>query len=76
MVVVQKPNLFIGDLQQFKHNCMCSHVPQQSLLLLAALADRGALLDAQLAEPQQDLEKRFALEPGCFRMCHTAPGES
>jgi len=64
VAAVQKPNLFIRDLQQFKHNCVSSHVPQQSLLLLAALPDRGALLDTQLAEPEQDLEKRFALELG------------
>lgn len=29
--------LLIGDLQQFEHHSMSSHVPQQPLLLLPAL---------------------------------------
>ena len=30
-------HLLIGDLQQFEHHSMSSHVPQQPLLLLPAL---------------------------------------
>lgn len=41
---------------------MGSHVPQESLLLLTAFPDGGAFLNAELAEPQQNLEKRLALE--------------
>lgn len=57
---------------------MSSHVPQKPLLLFTAFPDRGAFLNAELAEPQQDLEKRLDLEPrfwvifqstsgGCYR---------
>lgn len=75
---IQKPNLFVRDLQQLQHNRMSSHVPQKPLLLLTAFPDWGTFLNAELAEPQQDLEKRLDLEPrfwvifqstsgGCYR---------
>lgn len=62
MTAIQKPNLFVRDLQQLQHNRMSSHVPQKSLLLFPAFPDRGAFLNTQLAEPQQDLEKTLTLE--------------
>lgn len=72
----RKPNLFIRDLQQFQHNCVGSHVPQESLLLLTAFPDGSAFLNAELAEPQQDLEKRLALELEIWGLFQSMPGGS
>lgn len=55
---------------------MSSHVPQKSLLLLTAFPDRGAFLNTELAEPQQDLEKRLALELRFRVLFQSMPGGS
>lgn len=54
---IQTFGLLVGDLQQLQHHRVRAHVPQQALLLLAALAHGRALLHAQLAEPDQDLRR-------------------
>lgn len=51
-------HLLIGDLQQFKHHGMSTHVPQQPLLLLPALPHWSALLHTQLAKSNQNLRGR------------------
>ena len=55
---------------------MSAHVPQKSLLLLTAFPDRGAFLNTELAEPQQDLEKRLALELKFWLLFQSMPGGS
>lgn len=50
--------LLVWDLQQLQDHGVRPHVPQQPLLLLPALPAREAFLDAELAEPQQDLGKK------------------
>lgn len=50
--------LLVWDLQELQDHGVRPHVPQQPLLLLPALPTREAFLDAQLAEPQQDLERK------------------
>lgn len=65
--------LLVWDLQQLQDHGVRPHVPQQPLLLLPALPAREAFLDAELAEPQQDLGKKgdqfrcnsFSLETMC-----------
>jgi len=73
---VQKPNLLVRDLQQLQNNRVSSHVPQKSLLLLTALPDRGAFLNTQLAQPQEDLQKTLALELKFRILFQNTPGGS
>lgn len=51
-------HLLVGDLQQLQHHGMGTHVPEQALLLLPALPHRGALLDTEFAESNQNLVQR------------------
>lgn len=53
-----KSYLLVWDLQKLQDHGVRTHVPQQPLLLLPALPTGQTFLDAQLAEPKQDLNKR------------------
>lgn len=57
-VLFSEGYLLVWDLQELQDHGVRPHVPQQPLLLLPALPTREAFLDAQLAEPQQDLERK------------------
>lgn len=58
-------HLLVGDLQQLQHHGMGAHVPEQALLLLPALPHRGALLDTEFAESNQNLvyKERIKVSP-------------
>jgi len=50
-----RTHLLVRDLQQFQDHTVCSHVPEEPLLLFLILLARDALQDTQLAQSQQDL---------------------